>query len=307
MKRVNKNLFKTIAKCSQEQLRITMVKYLRKYYKNIISTKDYIIAEGSIPIGVVAHMDTVFNECPSQFFYDSKEDVMWSPQGLGADDRAGVYAIIEIIKSGLRPTIILTTDEEQGCVGAFQMIEDYPECPVKNINFLIELDRRNDDDAVYYDCTNEEFENFINSFGFVTANGIFSDISVICPEWGMAGVNFSVGYFNEHSPIEYLHLSALKDTINKTSNILRAETKFYKYESDYLQYPWMYNYYRMGKSIKCKHCKKTVSMFESIPLGDFNLCPECFAEHCDSCIKCSNAFYNPAHKETLCPACRKKH
>lgn len=43
---------------------------------------------------------------------------MWSPQGLGADDRAGIFAIIQIIKSGLRPHIILTTDEEVGGVGA---------------------------------------------------------------------------------------------------------------------------------------------------------------------------------------------
>lgn len=54
---------------------------------------------------------------------------MWSPQLLGSDDRAGVYAIIQIIEAGYKPHVIFTTDEEIGAVGAQKLIEDFPECP----------------------------------------------------------------------------------------------------------------------------------------------------------------------------------
>ena len=43
-----------------------------------------------------------------------QKNVMISPDGLGADDRAGVFMIMNIVKAGFRPHVIFTTDEE-GC------------------------------------------------------------------------------------------------------------------------------------------------------------------------------------------------
>ena len=62
-------------------------------YTNIISTEDYIIAEGNIPLTLLAHADTVFKTKPQEFFYDQEKTVMWSPNGMGADDKAGLVAI----------------------------------------------------------------------------------------------------------------------------------------------------------------------------------------------------------------------
>ena len=144
---------------------------------------------------------------------------MWSPEGIGADDRAGVFAIVEILKRGLRPTIILTTDEEIGGVGASKLVEDIPEAPCK-LNFLIELDRRGSEDCVFYDCDNPFFEDYIEDFGFITNWGSFSDISYIAPKWGMAAVNLSIGYEHEHSKSEILNVSWMFNTIYKVCNIL---------------------------------------------------------------------------------------
>ena len=77
----------------QPQLYQVMRNYLRKNYKEVISDDGFIIAIGDIPIALVAHLDTVHLRQPVNFFYDQEQDVLWSPQGLGADDRAGVYAI----------------------------------------------------------------------------------------------------------------------------------------------------------------------------------------------------------------------
>ena len=106
-----------------------------------------------------------------------------------------------------------------GGVGAISLITKYPTPPTE-LNFLIELDRQGRDEAVYYDCLNEQFEGFINKFGFYTAIGIFSDISFIAPKWNLAAVNLSIGYFNEHSSCEFLCYGYMEETIEKVSRIL---------------------------------------------------------------------------------------
>ena len=106
-----------------------MTKYLRKHEYKVIATKQYILAEGELPVCLVAHLDTVEKKPPTDIYFDKEQGVMWSPQLLGADDRAGVYAIIQIIEAGYKPHVIFTTDEEIGALGAQKLIEDFPECP----------------------------------------------------------------------------------------------------------------------------------------------------------------------------------
>ena len=156
---------------------------------------------------------------------------MWSPQGLGADDRAGVYAIIKILEDGFKPAIIFTTDEELGGLGAEDLILDFPECPFKETKMILELDRAKEKDCVFYSCKNTKFEKYIQSYGFKYAEGTFSDISFIAPSWGIAAVNLSVGYLNEHSPLEMLHVDWLNQTIEKVKLILNESNKmlFFKY------------------------------------------------------------------------------
>ena len=94
------------------------------------------MATGDIPIALVAHMDTVFKKPPEEIFFDQKHNVMWSPQGLGADDRAGVFAIVQIVRSGLKPHVIFTTDEECGALGAMALAK--LDCPFTELKYLIQ-------------------------------------------------------------------------------------------------------------------------------------------------------------------------
>lgn len=218
-------LMKQLCKMKQETLKRTLYRYLKNNYSNVTKTNSYIIAEGNIPICLVAHMDTVFKTCPEEIYYDENKKVMWSPQGLGADDRAGIYAIVKIIEDGYRPSIIFTADEEKGGLGARALVKDYPECPFLNLKAIIELDRQGKNDCVFYECDNEDFTAYIKSFGFEPEWGSFSDISFIAPDWGVAAVNLSVGYFDEHSYVERLFCEYLDDTIQKVKKILdKAET-----------------------------------------------------------------------------------
>lgn len=209
-----------------------LTEILNNRYDNVISTSDYIIAEGDIPVALVAHLDTVFNLKPIEFFYDAAKRVMWCPSGAGFDDRAGVAIILQILRDGYRPHIIFTAEEEIGGIGASKLADNYKNCPFKKCNMLIELDRQGHNEAVYYKCDNERFEKYITNFGFDTDIGSFSDISVIAPQWGIAAVNLSVGYVDEHSPVERLYLNWLENTIEKVENILkdnRQKSRFFKY------------------------------------------------------------------------------
>ena len=246
MKTLNPQELKSIEQffqLNQPSLMKAMKQYLKSKYDKVISTKEYLVAVGDIPIALTAHLDTVFKNPPNRIFYDRVKNVMWSPEGLGADDRAGVYAIVQIIKSGLRPTIIFTTDEELGCKGSEKLVKDIPIAPTE-LKYIIELDRRGSDDCVFYQCDNDEFETYVESFGFVMNFGSFSDISMICPAWKVAGVNLSIGYYDEHSYSETLYVGQMLNTINKVKNMLAAAeaSPYFEYKELYTK-GWLAKYY----------------------------------------------------------------
>ena len=322
-------LFITIAKLSQEELFHSIKKLLPRYYpaKKVHISPDYLLCEGDIPILVLAHLDTVFKFPPTDIYYDKEKRVMWSPEGLGADDRAGVFAILKLLAKGLRPHICFTCDEEIGGVGAYQLTNDFPEAPF-DIKFCIQLDRRGSCDCVFYDCDNPEFEKYIESFGFITAWGSFTDISTICPDWGMAGVNLSVGYRNEHFETETLNTNELYSTINKVEKILKshAEAPQFKYIPNYASYYYGNAYGFDGefwfdkakpkskKTYTCANCHKKFDeddtfVVKSRQFSDITkrYCIDCAGKGIINwCNKCGFPFEISTPTDTICPECAGK-
>lgn len=213
------NIIEIFKKTERELLDYLPEILIQKGYAkdNILVTDDYIYAKGNIPVMLVAHLDTVHSQTPINIFKDIEFNVMWSPQGLGADDRAGVYAILKLLDLH-KPYIVFTTDEEMGGLGARKVAKDL-NFNLQEIKFIIELDRQGKDDAVFYDCDNDLFTQYITSFGFNKNYGSFSDISIICPIWGIAGVNLSIGYYLQHTKQEHLNIKELEQTINKVRNV----------------------------------------------------------------------------------------
>lgn len=212
-------MLETLCKLNEKDLYKALAEILQKRYDNVICRPSYMFAEGNIPVTLVAHLDTVFQRKPAEFYFDERRQVMWCPTGAGFDDRAGVCSILKILKDEYRPNIIFTLGEEVGGVGATELSHDFPICPFKT-NMLIQLDRQGVGESVFYQCDNEKFEDYINSFGFETDYGSFSDISVLAPAWGIAAVNLSVGYIDEHTSSERLHLPWMTATIDKVEKIL---------------------------------------------------------------------------------------
>ena len=319
-------LFELTVKATQSKLHKMMHKILKRNYKNIINTSDYIMAQGDIPIAIVAHMDTVFKLPPGEVYFDKQKGVLWSPDGLGADDRAGVFLILKIIqlvKKDKKPTIILTTDEEIGCIGSYQLSQDFKE-PPWDLKYIIQLDRRGQDDCVFYDDINEKFAEYVETFGFKTAWGSLSDISVICPTWGVSGVNLSVGYEDEHREIETLHIKYTYMTLAKVLTMLDDvdNAEHYKYEGAPTSW-WNYAYkspyswdddedwgytYNYNGSAHCPACGKPIVKNIAVKAKDcygnkHYYCGECAADIVDWCAECGCAFIPQTKHQTLCSDC----
>lgn len=319
-------LIEQIFQLSQKQLLKAMEHYLKQKYDNVIVSHKYIVAIGDIPVALVSHLDTVFKQTPQDIFYDRVKNVMWSPDGLGADDRAGVYSILQILKTGLRPTIIFTTDEEKGCLGAEALVEKIYKAPT-SLKYIIELDRNGIKDCVFYSCANEKFEEYVEEFDFETAIGSFSDISVICPAWGIAGVNLSIGYFEEHGYTEFLYVEAMNDTIQKVISMLKEidEAPYFKYiPRPTLKTEWDPSYgiskkdwdSFMEPQTKCDKCGKWDYDYNMFPIKTSEgrlkfFCSDCVCsnDHVHWCSICGEPFYDSSfiNKDddiVFCEKCR---
>lgn len=155
-----------------------------------------------------------------EIYFDNKKNVYWSPQGLGADDRAGVYASLKIKESNENQFYLFTDGEETGGAGAYESIDSLFD--FKNrISFFIELDRKGGDDMVFYNNEPNKFKNKIKKLGFIERWGSFSDISILCQYFYLPGVNLSVGYYNPHTTSEYLKVDELEKTICKIDEFLK--------------------------------------------------------------------------------------
>ena len=228
------NLY-TLLKASEKQIRKLLIKELEQNGYTPVVNKDFIYAEGSIPVMLLAHYDTV----PQQPKYiKNVNGVLSAKKGLGADDRAGIYGILETIKKH-HCHVLFTGGEEVGGIGA----EAFIDSGIKpaQINYCIQLDRRGENDAVYYEGDNEEFEGFITSFGWKTATGSFTDICIVAPYLGVSAVNLSIGYQHEHHPDETLDTKVMNANIARIPAMLDGE----KFEWKEKVYKW-HNIYRGG-------------------------------------------------------------
>lgn len=231
-------MFKEILKLTQKELKVFCAVELRKYYKSVQNRKKFIYCKGELPVLMVAHLDTVHKQTPRDIFHDTEQNVMWSPQGIGGDDRCGIFSILTLLERGLRPHVLFTCDEEIGGIGASAFAES--KIPLTDVKYLIELDRRGEKDMVFYDCGNEDFIKYVEQFGFEEDYGSYSDIATISPVYDLASVNLSIGYYNEHRTEEYIKVDHMMATIDKVEEMLKDSVNL-KEPFDFQETVWAYS------------------------------------------------------------------
>ena len=171
---------------------------------------------------LAAHLDVKYEFSSSDQLIERNNIVSREKGILGADDRAGVAIILNLLKEvgnyrEVPPLkFIFTVGEEEGQYGAESIDPDFFE----DVSFGISLDRKNCKDIVYKsnskEYSNLEFAErvarvssriFSEENAFVPCQGGISDLRVWSEKDTRPCVNLSVGYFDEHTDEERLDLT----------------------------------------------------------------------------------------------------
>jgi hypothetical protein len=179
---------------------------------------------------LVAHADTVWDQTYTGRKTDQqvilKNGIFTGTNkrvGIGADDRAGCAMLYLLRNSG--HSILITDGEEYGRLGSTYLMKQHPNIAVKlnTHQFMIQLDRRNARDFKCYTVGTEAFRNYIQQqTGYTEPDrSSFTDIVTLCTE--ICGVNFSVGYNNEHTTAEHLILEEWVHTYSILKTLLEQE------------------------------------------------------------------------------------
>lgn len=227
--------FVNICKMSAKKLKQYLCGVMKTTYKeeNTIIGDGYIYCRGNIPVLLTAHMDTVHKELVKDYYEDVQTDkdgntthTISSPQGIGGDDRCGIYAILKIIESGYIPYVLFCEEEEIGGVGSNKFCKTKYITELSNLKFLIELDRANANDLVFYSNANQDWIDWVeDETNWKKSWGTFSDISHLSPACEISSVNLSCGYYKAHTVYEYVIMEELLETIEMTKHLLKASEK----------------------------------------------------------------------------------
>lgn len=267
--------FKDICKLSQRQLKAYMESYLINNDYDVINEDGFLYAKGDIPVLLIAHMDTVHrNLCTT--IHDNKGRLS-SPQGIGGDDRCGIFIIMNLVKD-FKCSVLLCEDEEIGGIGArkftrTEYIDDL------DVNYMVEFDRKGNNDAVFYSCDNKEFTKFITeTTGFKEQYGTFSDISVVAPAAKIAAVNLSSGYYNAHTKDEYVEYKEMLDIIATAKTLLATESDAFEYVRKTYNYDYSYNNRNWSKYYNSNYDYNSYNKNRQLTFGgygqDFSICLE---------------------------------
>ena len=191
---------------------------------------------------LTCHMDIVGTVPPSEIYY-AKNTYFISPMEkakcLGADDRAGVMALLKVIFSPARSkyTYAFFRDEEIWCKGSgdFVKTDEFTNL-LPSTSCFLSVDRRcepNVPEIASYNHDSKDLKAHLKKYfkGYAFKRGSFTDCSVLsrASEPEIPCYNFTAGYKSEHSTRETLHMPTLLKVID---NIIAYEPEDKAYEVD---------------------------------------------------------------------------
>lgn len=205
-----------------------------------------------------AHLDQVkTNGKAARFFMNAEEKIIafndkWEQTSLGADDKNGVWVILQALKEfGKDLNFIISEGEESGCVGikALETAKILDEIDAQQ--FCIVLDRRGNKDMLksgagttFCSTLAQDLCNFLYQDFEVTAGSI-SDTATICKH--CESVNMSVAYFNPHSATEMTDFSRLKVIAGYIIDIVDNFVHYSTPPKQYSTYNYTSTYYKSYK------------------------------------------------------------
>lgn len=205
------------------------VKYYDKKGDFMFGLIDVPKADNS-PITTIfsSHLDTVESKLGTNIIINSvregKPVVKALNSILGADDAAGVYVMLEMVKRNVSGRYMFFVGEECGSIGSRFAVKEYAHLFV-GINRAIAIDRKGTGDVVITqhvgECASPELGlalaealSFDNDYKYATCTGVFTDTAEmigLVPEC----INISAGYYGEHNKQECLDVNYLMRLIEQ--------------------------------------------------------------------------------------------
>ena len=219
---------------------------------------------------IAVHSDTVSNKKPTDLI--TVNDIMRNPDGvLGADDRAGCYIASEMMRNNIRAIYGIFSGEECGGVGVsnFTTTATFDNI-LKNVSAFIELDRRGGYDCATYGYDNMHLINLFDMLWYKEAFGSYTDAVTLSDNSGIACINISVGYENEHTRKEELNLKHLLRTTNVMLNMLPQDLYHTVFEAEKRVIDCGNT---EDEAVTCEICGEHGVYWR---LGELEVCDECY-------------------------------
>lgn len=225
---------------------------------------------------VVAHLDQVQSHHSPDFRLKMQGDVIYafsesyrSQQGLGADDKNGVWVALKALARFDTLKVAFFTGEEVGCVGSSAVDMDF----FSDCRFVLQCDRKGSSDfittASCVELCGDDFVEAagIGNFGYKTASGLMTDVMSLKERGlGVACCNISCGYYNAHTDNEVTVVSELKNCFELVCSIIEKCTDVYPHEyvDKYAGYKGYNCRSFLGDDYYYKHqsCNGTISLQE---------------------------------------------
>lgn len=229
-----------------------MLKFIKSWVKLNVPDAECIQKDKNIYITrgdsetypcVVAHTDQVQHNHSKDFEVFRSGDVLFGfseksaeQQGLGADDKNGIWVALRLLEKFNVCKVALFHGEEIGCIGSDKADMDF----FNDCRFVLQCDRKNSDDFITCACgvelCSDDFlkDCKISDFGYSESFGSVTDVMTL-KENGLkiSCCNISCGYYNPHTDREITKLSELLNCLNLCTSIFENCTKVYPHEYSY--------------------------------------------------------------------------
>jgi hypothetical protein len=311
----------SIQTVSHDQFR--MFAYIVRQVKQIPNTVMFIddgnlyITKGDAPTYpcMVAHMDTVhditddlfpleFNGMITGFDRINMEQV-----GIGGDDKVGIFIALECLREFDDMKVAFFRDEEVGCMGSYgAQMSFFDDC-----RFVLQCDRRGNSDFIIdasgvelsSKCFQDDVLPIISSYGYKFAKGMMTDVMALKENQIEVSVaNISCGYYNPHSPQEFVDVFDVMQCLEMCQTIIRycTDTYTHRYKPRYVAPVAPYSKY--GKHAKTNKfwdwgAPKQTSIFweeeeiKKTPVVD-TYCKDCWREQAVTvdglCMQCESWY-----------------
>lgn len=197
------------------------------------STGNLYVRKGEADIypAMCAHMDEVHYQKSRRIIFEG--DLVYGKSrrgeriGIGADDKNGIYAILETLMDRPVMKALFTVGEEYGGVGAGKADLGF----LSDCSIVMECDRRGNSDLItsIYEtgiCDDGTRDKLLGlGYGFKEEIGMFTDVYVLKRRGLNAPcVNVSAGYYRPHSDMECTVLNELDNTVKFAGAVMSLFT-----------------------------------------------------------------------------------